>query len=249
MASKVLTASGRDMPEALVAGQRDPEVLAELARGRMRPKLPRLREAPQGRFGAHHALLVSQMLVRIDHADETITQLSAEIDRVIGPFEQLVRLLMTIPGVGRRIAEIIIAEIGADMGRFPSEQHLASWAGMCPGTGESAGKHKSGRTRQGSKWLRKALVEAAHAASRTDTYLAAQFARLRGRRGPKKAAVAVGHSILVIAWHLLSRGQPYSDLGADYFIARQSKEAYRNKLVRQLERMGYQVALEPASAA
>jgi transposase len=143
---------------------------------------------------------------------------------------------MTIPGVSRRTAEVIVAEIGPDMSRFPTAAHLASWAGVCPGNHESAGKHGSGRTRKGSKWLRVALVEAAH------------YARLRGRRGPKKAALAVAHSILVIAWHLLSRGEPYTDLGADYFVKRQTHQAYRDRLVRQLERMGHKVILEPTAA-
>lgn len=247
VASKVLTASGRDMIESLVAGTRDPEVLAELARGRMRAKIPQLKEALQGRFGPEHALVAARMLTRIDHAEEVVTELSAKIGEAIAPWEHQVDLLMTIPGVGRRIAEVILAEIGPDMGRFASSAHLASWAGMCPGNNESGGKHRSGRTRKGSKWLREALVEAAHAAARSKgTYLSAHYARLRGRRGPAKAAVGVGHSILVIAYHLISRDQAYSDLGADYFLARRSKEAYKNRLVRQLERMGHTVTLEPA---
>jgi len=249
VASKVLTVSGRDMLEALIAGQRDPGVLAELARGRLRSKIAQLREALEGHFTAHHALLAREMLARIDQADQTIAALSEEIGRVIGPFEHLIRLLCTIPGIGRRTAEILIAEIGADMGRFASAHHLASWAGMSPGNNESAGKHKPARTRKGSKWLRSALVEAAHAASRSKgTYLAAQFARIRGRRGPKKAAVAVGHSILIIAYHLLTREEAYTDLGGDYFTQRQSADAYRRKLVSQLERMGYEVDLKPTAA-
>jgi transposase len=237
------------MLEALVAGTHDPQVLAELARGRLRAKLPALREALEGRFGAHHALLVGEMLARIDQMDEAIERLSAEVARVAAPFSPLLALLVTIPGVSRRTAEVIVAEVGPDMGRFPSAAHLASWAGVCPGNNESAGKHGSGRTRKGSKWLRVALVEAAHAAARTKaTYLAAQYARLRGRRGPKKAALAVAHSILVIAWHLLTRGEPYADLGADHFLKRQTSQAYRDRLVRQLERMGHKVTLEPTAA-
>jgi len=250
VASKVLTASGRDMIEALVAGTRDPEVLAEMARGRMRPKIPQLVEALQGRFGPEHALVATRMLARIDHAEEVVTSLSAQIKEVIAPWEHQVDLLVTIPGVGRRIAEVIVAEIGPDMGRFATSAHLASWAGMCPGNNESAGKHRSGKTRKGSRWLRVALVEAAHAAARSKgTYLSSQYARLRGRRGPAKAAVAVGHSILVIAYHIISNQERYSDLGADYFIARQSKETYKNRLVAQLERMGHKVTLEPIATA
>jgi transposase len=249
VASDPLGVSGRAMLEALVAGTHDPQVLAELARGRLRAKLPALREALEGRFGAHHGLLVTEMLARIDQMDETISRLSAEVARVAAPFSPLLGLLMTIPGVSRRTAEVVLAEIGPDMGRFPTAAHLASWAGVCPGNHESGGKHGSGRTRKGSKWLRVALVEAAHAAARTkNSYLAAQYARLRGRRGPKKAALAVAHSILVIAWHLLSRGEPYTDLGADYFVKRQSHQAYRDRLVRQLERMGHKVTLEPTAA-
>jgi transposase len=249
VASDPLGVSGRAMLEALVQGTHDPQVLAELARGRLRAKLPALREALEGRFGAHHGLLVGEMLARIDQMDETIGRLSAEVARVAAPFSPLLALLMTIPGVSRRTAEVILAEIGSDMGRFPTAAHLASWAGVCPGNNESAGKHGSGRTRKGSKWLRVALVEAAHAAARTkSSYLAAQYARLRGRRGPKKAALAVAHSILVIAWHLLSRGEPYTDLGADYFVKRQAHQAYRDRLVRQLERMGHKVTLEPTAA-
>jgi transposase len=238
------------MLEALVGGTHDPQVLADLARGRLRAKLPALGEALEGRFGAHHGLLVSEMLARIDQLDGAIDRLSGEVARVTAPLSPLLALLMTIPGVSRRTAEVILAEIGPDMGRFRTAGHLASWAGICPGNNESAGKHGSGRTRKGSKWLRTVLVEAAQAAARTKgTYLASQYARIRGRRGPKKAAVAVAHSILVIAWHLLVRQEAYTDLGADYFVQRQASQAYERRLVRQLERMGHKVTLEPADAA
>lgn len=250
VASKTLSKSGRDMLDALVDGERDPEVLAQFARGRMRSKIPQLREALEGRFSAHHGLIVAQMLARIDHADATIDALTARIEEVIAPFGHEVELLCTIPGVQRRTAEVIIAEIGADMSRFPSSAHLASWAGMCPGNNESAGKHKPGKTRRGSKWLRKGLVEAAHAAARSkDTYLAAQYARIRGRRGPKKAAVAVGHSILVIAYYLLERDVAYQDLGGDFYVQLHArhKQAYTNRLVHQLEKLGYDVNLNDAA--
>ena len=184
--SKVLTVSGRAMLDALVAGRRDPAALAELAKGRMRAKIPQLRDALEGRFDEHHALIVGEMLARVDAADATIQRLSARIDEVISPFAADVELLCTIPGVDRRTAQVILAEIGTDMARFPSAAHLASWAGMCPGNNESAGKHHSGKTRKGSKWLRKALVEAAHAAARSKgTYLAANYNRIRGRRFTK----------------------------------------------------------------
>jgi transposase len=250
VASKTLGVSGRAMIEALVQGTRDPLVLAELARGTLRRKIPKLREALEGRFGPHHALLASEMLSLVDHVEESIERLSTRIEELIAPFAHQVALLHTIPGVNRRTAEVLIAECGADMSRFPTASHLASWAGMCPGNNESGGKRRSGRTRKGSKWLRKALVEAAHSAARSKgTYLSAHYARIRGQRGPARASVATGHSILVIAYHLLSNNEPYSDLGADYFIQRQTKDAYRNRLVRQLERMGYDVTLEPVEAA
>ncbi len=250
VASDVLGVSGRAMLEGLVSGTHDPAVLAELAKGRLRAKLPALREALEGRFRAHHALLLGELLAHLDYLDEAVERLSTQVARVVAPFSPLLALLITIPGVSQRTAEVILAEIGTDMGQFPSAGHLASWAGICPGNNESAGKHRAGTTRKGSRWLRVALIEAANAAARgKGTYLASQYARLKGRRGHKKAIVAVAHSILVIAWHLLSTGQPYSDLGADWFMQRHSSEAYRNRLVRQLERMGHKVTLEPADAA
>jgi transposase len=250
VASDVLGVSGRAMLDGLVAGTHDPAVLAELAKGRLRAKLPALREALEGRFRAHHALLLGELLAHLDYLDEAIERLSNQVARVVAPLSPLLALLITVPGVSQRTAEVILAEIGTDMGQFPSAGHLASWAGICPGNNESAGKHRAATTRNGSRWLRVALIEAANAAARgKGTYLASQYARLKGRRGHKKAIVAVAHSILVIAWHLLSTGQPYSDLGADWFLQRHSSEAYRNRLVRQLERMGHKVTLEPADAA
>ena len=247
--SKVLTKSGREMIDALIAGQRDPAVLAEMAKGRMRAKIPELTEALDGRFNAHHAMLCSIMLVRIDQADQIIGQLSERVVELQAPHEAAVQLLIGIPGVSYRTAQVILAEIGTDMSRFPTAGHLASWAGMCPGNNESAGKHKSGRTRHGSKWLRITLIEAAHAAARSkDTYLAAHYHRIRGRRGPSKAAVAVGHSILVISWHLLSTGETYTDLGGDYFDKRRTSTAHQRRLVAQLEAMGLNVTIKPKAA-
>jgi transposase len=246
VATRVLGASGRAMLDALISGTTDPEVLAELARGRLRSKIPALKEALEGSFSAHHALMVGRILSHIDYLDETIAELSVEIERLIAPFSDEVELLDTIPGVDRRTAEVLIAEIGVDMSRFPTHAHLASWAGMCPGNDESAGKRRSGKTRKGSKWLRSALIGAAHAASRSNgTYLQAQYGRLKSRRGSKKAAVAVGHSILVICYYVLERGVPYEELGEDYFYRHRSGEAYAKRLVRQLERLGHKVALEP----
>jgi transposase len=249
VASDPLGVSGRRMLEALVGGTRDPEVLAELARGKLRAKLPALRQALQGRFGAHHGLLVGQILAKLDFLDEAIAALSAEIDRVIAPFQPQVAMLDTIPGVDRRTAEGLIAEIGVDMARFGSAARLASWAGMCPGQHESAGKQRSGKTRKGPKWLGVHLTEAAKGAGRTkDTYLGARYQRLRGRRGAAKATKAVGHSILVAAYHILDRGVPYQDLGADWFVRRRPATQVR-KLVSQLNTLGYQVTLNPIQAA
>jgi len=248
VSSAVLNKSGRAMIDALVAGERDPEVLAEMALGRLRKKIPELQLALAGRFNDHHALLCRAMLARIDQADATIEALGGRIDELLDPYGAAVSLLVTIPGVSNRTAQVILAEIGADMSRFPTAGHLASWAGMCPGNNESAGKHRSGRTRHGSKWLRRALVEAGQAAGHTkDTYLAAQYAQIRSRRGPQRAAVAVGHSILVVAWHLLSTGEPYNDLGGDYFDRRRNSTARQRRLVAQLEAMGHRVTLEPAA--
>jgi transposase len=248
VASDVLGASGRAMLEALVAGTHDPELLAELAKGRLRQKLPALREALHGRFRAHHALLVGQILAHIDFLDETIATLSEAIDEAIAPFADAVALLDTIPGVDERTAEAILAEIGADMSVFPTHRHLASWAGVCPGNNESGGKRRSGTSRKGSKWLHAALTQSAKAASRTKgTYLSAHYARLKGRRGHAKATVAAAHSILVSAYYILERGVPYHELTDLYFQQRDQEQVdrYRRRLVRQLERLGHRVTLEP----
>jgi transposase len=249
VASDILGASGRAMLDALVSGTRDPEVLAELAKGKLRKKIPALREALEGRFDAEHALIVSQILAHIDFLDDAIAQLSEQIEERIAPFAAQRELLKTIPGVNQRTAEVLIAEIGVDMSVFPTPKHLASWAGVCPGNDESAGKRRSGKTRKGSKWLRATLTESALAAARTkNSYLAAQYQRLRGRRGHSKAVMAVGHSILTAAWHMLQTGELYRDLGGDYFT-RQSPDRLTKRLVRQLEALGHHVTLEPTEVA
>src|SRR3989441_2932333 len=247
VASRTLGVSVRLMLEALVAGTHDPEVLAELARGRLRRKLPALREALTGRFRSdHHGLLVSQILAHIDYLDETIAFLSAQIEQVIAPFSTERELLETIPGVARFGAEVLIAELGVDMSVFPTSAHLASWAGQCPGNHESAGKRRSGKPRRGSKWLQTTLNESAKAAARSKgTYLSAQYQRLRGRRGPSKATGALRHSILIAAYHILERKVPYEELGADYFDQRRSLEQRTKRLVRQLQQLGHTVTLEP----
>jgi transposase len=252
VASDVLGASGRAMLEALVAGTHDPELLAELAKGKLRLKLPALREALAGRFRSHHALIVGQILAHLDFLDETIATLGDAIDKAIAPVADKVALLDTIPGVDKRTAEAILAEIGPDMSVFPSHRHLASWAGLCPGNNESGGKRRSGKTRKGSKWLDAALRQSAKAASRSrGTYLSAQYARLKGRRGQAKATVATAHSILVSAYYILQRGVPYQDLGDLYFQQRDEEhlDRYRRRLVRQLERLGHKVTLEPLAEA
>jgi len=250
VAAETLGVSVRRMLDALVAGTHDPEVLAELARGRLRQKLPALQDALTGRFRSeHHGLLVSQILAHIDYLDETIATLSARIEHVIAPFSRERELLQTIPGVARLGAEVLIAEIGVDMSVFPSDAHLASWAGQCPGNHESAGKRHSGKPRKGSKWLHKTLTESAKAAARSKgTYLSAQYGRLRGRRGPGKATGALRHSILIAAYHLLEQKVPYQELGADYFDRRRSTEQRTRRLVRQLEQLGHTVTLQPLAA-
>jgi len=248
VASDVLGASGRAMLAALCGGNNDPAALAELARGKLRAKLPALETALQGRFSSHHALLLSHLLSHIDYLDHSIDSLSAEIEERLDPFAQQRELLCTIPGVAERTAEVILAELGPDMGRFPSHRHAASWAAICPGNEESAGKRKTGKTRKGDRWLRTALVEAANsAAGRTkDTYLRAQYLRVKRRQGHKKAIVAVAHSILVAAYYILRDQVPYQELGGDFFIRRQDQERLTQRLVRQLERLGQRVTLEPA---
>jgi transposase len=248
VASDVLGVSGRAMLQALLDGERDPKVLAELARGRLRNKLPALREALRGRFSAHHALLVRLALDHIEQLERSITALDAEVDRVIGPFAQARDRLDTITGVGKRAAECMIAEIGVDMSVFPTAANLASWAGRCPGNNVTGGRRRSGRTTKGNIWLGEILIECAWAAARCrDTYLAAQFWRLARRIGKKKAALAVGHSILVIAWHLLANDCDYAELGGDFFVRRDSDRA-RQRAVAQLQALGYHVTLEPTAA-
>jgi transposase len=244
VASDILGKSGRLMLDALIAGTTDPAVLADLAKGRLRAKIPALREALEGRFDHLHAVWIGAILNHLDFLDEQIASLTEAIGEQIAPFEQAVELLCTIPGVQRRTAEVIISEIGIDMSVFPTAKHLASWAGQCPGNDQSAGKRRSGRTRNGSKWLDWALSEAAISATRTkDVYLAAQYARLRPRRGHKKALGAVKHSILVACWHMLTTGELYNDLGGDYFRKR-DPERITKRLIAQLESLGHKVILE-----
>lgn len=246
VATDILGVSGRAMLEALVQGTTDPAVLAELARGKLRKKLPALREALSGRFRPHHAFLVGEVLAQVDYLDEAIATVSAEVETHLGPFQTQLTHLDTVHGIAQRTAEVIIAEIGVDMSAFPSDRHLASWAGLCPGNNESAGKHQSGKTRKGNHWLRMALTEAALAALRTkDSALAARYRRVRRQRGHKKAVVAVAHAILRTVYHLLAEGTTYQDPGADYYDRRHAHRVTR-RAIELLERQGYRV-LEPAA--
>jgi transposase len=249
VAADVMGKSGRDMLDALVAGTTDPGVLAELARRQMRKKIPQLREALEGHFDEHHALWIGAILAHIDFLDEQIERLTDAIEEQIRPFAPAVELLCTVVGIQRRGAQCILAEIGADMTRFPSPRHLASWAGQCPGNDQSAGKRRSGKTRNGSKWLDFALEEAAMAAIRVKAnYPAAQYQRLKPRRGHKRALGAVKHSLICAIWHMLSTGETYRDLGPDYF-ANRDPERQTKRLVKQLERLGHHVTLQEAAAA
>jgi len=248
VASNILGASGRAMLDALCAGTTDPDLLAELARGRLRAKLPQLREALEGRFAPEHALVVSAILAHLDFLDEQIDRLSEATAEALRPFQAAIKVLCSIPGIERRSAEVVIAEIGTDMSRFPSAGHLASWAGQCPGNDRSAGRRRSGRTRKGSKWLDQALHEAALAATRTNgTYLQAQYRRLRPRRGHGRALGAVKHSITLACWHMLTTGELYREAGSDYFQPLDPEHANR-RLVRQLEALGQEATLQPLAA-
>jgi transposase len=247
VATDVLGVSGRDMLQAIIAGQDDPQVLAELARRRLRAKIPELQVALKGRVTEHHRFLLKLLLDQVTQLEELIERLNQRITAVLPePMTQAVPQLVAVPGVGVRAAENILAEIGTNMEQFPTAGHLASWVGMCPGNNESAGKRKSGRTTKGNQWLRATLVQVAWAASHTkDTYVAAQYRRLAGRRGKKRALVAVAHTILIILYHLLKKPTAtFRELGPAYLERLESKQLTRH-LVRRLERLGHKVTLEP----
>ena len=235
------------MLRAMVGGVTDPQALAGLAKGRLRQKHEQLEEALSGFLKPHHRFLIAEQLSQIDYLDDAIERISSEIGERLRPFDDLVKLLDTIPGVGRQTAESLLAEIGWDMSRFPTHRHLAAWAGICPGNNESAGKRRNAKTRKGSRWLRHTLIEASHAASRSKrTYLCAHYHRIAAHRGKKKALVAVSHSILVIAFYIITRREPYTDLGPNYFDSR-DREAVRRRYVRRLQQLGYKVTIEPLS--
>lgn len=249
VASDVMGVSGRAILAQLIEGQSDPVVLADLAKGRLREKRAALEQALTGRFTAHHRFLLIQHLSHIDYLDEQIAKLDAEIVDQIRPFQAAVDRWDQLPGINQRGGQVIVAEVGADLKPFADGPHLASWGGMCPGNQESAGKRQSGKTRKGSKWLRRALVEAAHGAARTkNSYFATLYHRLAGRRGRKRALVAVGHSLLVTGYTLITRQVDYQDLGANYFDEL-NKDAVKRRTVKRLEQLGFQVELKPIVAA
>ena len=244
VASNILGVSGRAMLEALVEGKQDATAMAELARGSLRGKMPLLRKALEGHFTAHHRVMISQMLGHIDYLEEAITTLSREVDERLKPFRRQHSLLKTIPGFQDRTADTVISEIGVDMSRFPSEGHLSSLMGVCPGNNRSAGKRKPEKIRRGGRWLKPALTEAAWAAVRqNDSYLSAQYHLLVPHKGKKKAIVAVCHSMLIAAYHMLQNDVPYHDLGPDFFI-RRNKEAIQRRCLRQLHELGFEVELK-----
>lgn len=249
VATDIMGVSGRAMLKAIIAGDKNPEEMAGLAVGQMRSKQEQLKQALVGRIQPHHRFILAQLLSQVESVEQVIKQFDSQIEEYCHPFNQAVELLDTIPGVARQAALVIVCEIGIDMSRFKSAAHLAAWAGLAPGNFESAGKRLSSGTRKGNRSLRTILVQAAHAAARTNTYLAAQFRRLSARRGAKRAAIAVAHSILVIAYHLIQRNTPYSELGASYFDRHQKTQVKKKRLIKQLEQLGYQVNLEPVSVA
>jgi transposase len=245
VATDVLGKSGRSMLEALVEGERDPEVLAELARGRLRAKLPELRKALDGRLQPHQSLLITRILAHIDFLEESLADLQEEVEKYLSPFEEAVGLVKQVPGISDVAAAAIIAEIGTDMSRFPSDKHLASWAGVCPGNKKSGGKRLSGQSTHGNTYLRAVLGEVAYVIAHSkNNYLAALYHRIARRRGKQKAILAVAHKVLVIIYHLLRTKKPYTDLGADYFDTLDTTRVQRHH-VRRLEHLGYEVTLTP----
>ena len=249
VASEVWSASSRKIIEALIAGERDPVVLAGLVLGRMRPKIAQLEEALDGRFGAHHAFVCRQVIEHIDFLDGSIKALTEEIAARLLPFEAAVTLVCSVTAIGEPAAQAIIAEIGVDMSRFPTAGHLCAWAGVAPASYESAGKKRPAGTRHGSPWLRRVLIEVARAASRTkSSYFSAQYARIARRRGPNKAAVAVANSLLAVIWHVLTNGCMYEDPGADYFERRHDPAVEAKRLQARIEALGFDVTLSPKAA-
>ncbi len=248
VASKLTTVSARAMLAAMIDGEQDPRILAEMAKGRMRSKIPDLEQALDGHFDAGHALLARSILNRIDQIQAALADLDEVIDVACEPWTHQIELLQTIPGFGPKVAQVFLAETGGDMTRFHSAAHLAAWAGLAPAVYESAGRSRSAGSRHGDKWLSAILVEAAGSVGRMHgkNYLAEQHARITRRRGTGRAQVAVAHSMIVIAYHILTRDQPYRDLGANWYL-RRNEELHTRRLVAQLERLGHTVVLDAAS--
>jgi transposase len=246
VATDILGMSGRKILKQIIAGEQDPHQLSRLALGKLRSKREQLEQALAGRVSDHHRFLLKQYLEQVEFLEGQIAVFQAEIQRQLPPFAEAVRLWRTLPGIDQVAAAALLAEIGADMDQFPSARHLVSWAGLCPGNHESAGKRLSGRTRSGNPWLRGLMVQVAWAASHTkDTYLAAQYRRLAHRRGRKRALIALANTILSITWYLLKHHQAYQDLGADYFDRLQAPA--QRYYIQQLQKMGFRVVLEPAA--
>jgi transposase len=248
VATTITGPSGRSMLEALIAGVRDPDALAELARGRLRAKIPELTEALTGRFNEHHAFLVRLHLQAIDQRTEAIDEITARIEVLIEPFRAARDLIETIPGISTRAADVIVAETGADMSRFSTAAHLASWAGVCPGSNESAGRVKSTQTRPGNPYLKGVLGIAALSAIRSsDTYYCAKYRRIASRRGPIRAVVAIEHSMIIAIWNMLQSGESFTDPGGDYYNKLRPERA-KNRALEQLRLLGFNVTLEPSVA-
>lgn len=249
VATDILGASGRDMLRALIEGEQTSKQMANLARYRLRAKIPELELALQGHVTEHHRFMLAELMDQLEDLERRIERFSERIQASLGPFEAAVKAVAQLPGFDDRTAQNVVAEIGSDMSQFPSADHLASWAGMCPGSNQSGGKRKSGKTTKGSRWLRATLVQAAWAAThKKDSYFQAQYRRLVGRRGKKRALVAVGHSLLVVIYHVLLTGSSYQDLGADYFD-KLHMDRIVNSHVRRLQSLGFDVALSPRQQA
>ena len=250
VASGVWSVSSRRIVEALIAGEADPAKLASLALGRLRPRTAELEEALAGHFGPHHGIVCQQVIDHIDFLDSSIAKLSEEIAARLLPFEAAVALVSSVPGIGEISAQVIIAEIGVDMARFRTAGHLCAWAGLAPAGHESAGKRRPAGTRNGSRWLRRTMIEAARVAARSrGTYFSAQYSRIARRRGPNKAAVAVANSMLAAIWHLLTTGAFYEDPGADYFERRHDPMLEAKRLQTRIEALGFVVTMTPKAAA
>lgn len=244
VATDIMGVSGRAILAQLIQGQADPATLAELAKGRLREKRELLEQALVGTLKPHHRFMLIQHLGHIDYLDETIAKVDAEVTEQIRPFQAAVDRWDQLPGINQRVGQIIVAEAGAELKQFATAGHCASWAAMCPGNHESGGKRKSGKTNKGNVWLRRALIEAAHGAARTKkSYFSAMYHRLAGRRGTKRALMAVGHSLLVSGYHMITKQVDYKDLGNNYFDER-NKETVKRRMVKRLEQLGYQVELK-----